>query len=128
MRPSTDAMTDIGESFVPRRAAVAAVELDGEMVLARGERGSFYRLDPLASLIWSCLDGSGTAGEIADDLAAEFGANTEVVRQDVVTWIRTLARLGFLAGAGQAVTAAAGGTSSGDAPTVPYRLVDPPSG
>ncbi len=86
-------------SFVPRRSAVASVELDGETVLAR-DRGhaSYYRLDPVASLVWSCFDGSGTADDIARDLAAELQAPPDVVRDHVVALTRTLGELCFLDG------------------------------
>jgi hypothetical protein len=37
---------------------VASTVVDGEVVLVSGTDGVFYRLDPVASLIWTCLDGS----------------------------------------------------------------------
>lgn len=114
----------IDQAFVPRRAAVASVEIDGEVVLAR-EGSTLYRLDPLATLVWSCLDGSGTVGEIAEDLAAEFGADPDVVRRDVVALSGTLARLCFLEDAGSEPD----GVANAEAPrAVPRRLVEPPSG
>lgn len=123
----------IDGSFVPRRSSAASVELDGELVLAGGDgRAAFYRLDPVASLIWSCFDGSGTTDEIASDLAAELEAPASVVAADVLALTKTLARLCFLAGvpcdppsAGVAPAAPAAGGAS---PAVPLRLVEPPSG
>ena len=121
----------IDGSFVPRRSAAASVELDGEIVLAGGRGQAFYRLDPVASIVWSCFDGSGTAEEIARDLAAELHAPPDVVRHDVVALTRTLAELCFLDGVAceggdpvvQPVTLAAG-----PAPSGPRRVVEPPSG
>lgn len=123
----------IDGSFVPRRAAVASVEVDGETVLAGGcGRAAYYRLDPVASLVWSCFDGSGSAEEIARDLAAELRAPPEVVRDDVVALTRTLGELCFLDGVAcdeggppvvQPVTLAAGPAP----PSGPRRVVEPPS-
>jgi hypothetical protein len=123
----------IDASFVPRRSPVASVVLDGETVLA-GARGrtTFYRLDPVASLVWSCFDGSGTTEEIALDLAGELHAPPDIVRGDVLALTRTLGELCFLEGVAceeaeapalQPVTLAAG-----PAPSVPRRVVEPPSG
>ncbi len=124
---------NIDGSFVPRRSAVASVELDGETVLAGGRgQATYYRLDPVASLVWSCFDGSGSAEEIARDLAAELHAPAEVVRHDVLALARTLGELCFLEGVAcdggdvsvvQPVTLAAG-----PAPSAPRRVVEPPSG
>lgn len=87
----------IDRSFVPRRAPVPSAEVDGEVVVV-GPGDVFYRLDPLASLIWSCLDGSGTAEEIAADLAAELGGPPSAVCDDVVAVTRILGHLGLLEG------------------------------
>jgi len=127
------AAESIDGSFVPRRAAVATVEVDGEMVVARpGSDPVFFRLDPLASLIWSCLDGSGTADEIASDLAAELGAPQSVVSDDVVGLTRMLARLCFLEGVRCDDTLAPATLLSSPhdepGPRPPRRIVEPPSG
>lgn len=131
MDPVTAELID--GSFVPRRSSVASVELDGEVVLAGGDaRTAFYRLDPVATLIWSCFDGSGTTDEIATDLAAELGAPASVVAADVLALTRTLARLCFLAGVPcdppSAGIPPAAPAADGASPSVPLRLVEPPSG
>ena len=126
-------MESIDGSFVPRRSAVASVEIDGEVVLA-GDRGRapYYRLDPVASLVWSCFDGSGTAEDIARDLAAELEAPPDRVSGDVVALARTLAELCFLDGVvcdgAQATVAQPVALADGPAPSVPRRVVEPPSG
>ncbi|HEX2046725.1 MAG TPA: PqqD family protein [Acidimicrobiales bacterium] len=122
----------IDGSFVPRRSAVASVELDGETVLAGGRTRAYYRLDPVASLVWSCFDGSGTADEIARDLAAELQAPADVVRDDVVALTRTLGGLCFLDGVmcAEAETPVVHPVTlaGGPAPSGPRRVVEPPSG
>lgn len=126
-------MTDsIDGSFVPRRSTVASVLLDGETVLAGGRGDVFYRLDPVASLVWSCFDGSGSAREIARDLAAELHAPPERVCDDVVALARTLGELCFLDGVACEAAAAPMGhpvtLAGGPAPRLPRRVVEPPSG
>ncbi len=125
-------MDRIDGSFVPRRSAAASVEVDGETVLAGGRgNATYYRLDPVASLVWSCFDGSGTAADIARDLAAVLQAPADVVRDDVVALTRTLGQLCFLDGV---VCEADGGAvvqpvtlAGGPASTGPRRVVEPPS-
>ena len=123
------AVEDIDGSFVPLRAPVASVELDGEMVLAGGPGHAFYRLDAVASLVWAGLDGSGTAEEIAGDLAAELGAPPSVVAGDVLGLTRTLGRLCFVEGVRceeAPLTEVAAPVST--VPGVGRHLVEPPSG
>lgn len=86
-------------TFVPRpRPSVAGLELDGDTVLLDAETGGAHRLDPVASVVWSCFDGSGSLDEIVDDLSAEFAADRERVLQDVVTLARLLGEEGLLEG------------------------------
>ena len=119
----------IDGAFAPRRAVVASTVVDGEVVLVSGTDGVFYRLDPVASLIWTCLDGSGTADEIASDLAAELGAPASEVRNDVVAVSRLLGRLCFLDGVA-CDTPPSGALATPEPPAggARRRLVDPPSG
>ncbi len=125
----TLAVEEIDGAFVPRRSPVASVQLDGETVLAGGPGPSFYRLDPVASLVWSCLDGSGTAEEIARDLAAEFGAPPSVVAGDVVALTRTLGRLCFVEGVHcEDAPAAAVGPPQRTVAREGRHLLEPPSG
>lgn len=121
------AVEEIDGSFVPRRSEVASVEVDGETVLAGGPGQTFYRLDPLASLVWACLDGSGSAEEIARDLAAELGAPPSVVAGDVLALTRTLGRLCFLEGV-LCADAAVAATPATPVAGVGRHLVEPPSG
>lgn len=91
---------DLDEHSVPRaKPTVFSVELDGEAVLLDDETGTVHSLNPIATLVWSCLDGSGSVGELIDDLADAFaGTDRATVSDDVLSLVRTLGELGLLDG------------------------------
>jgi peroxiredoxin len=93
---------EIGETFVPRRrAGVSFVEVDDELVVAAAVGPSVtdaHWLDRTASIVWSAFDGTTPLGELVDELAAAFGADRDIVRDDVIELTRTLGRAGLLHG------------------------------
>ncbi len=90
---------DIDGSFVPVGSqSVASVDIDGEVVLLDGSTGTLRNLDPVGGVVWGCLDAPGTIDEIVSDLCAEFGADRDTVRNDVLELMRALGREGLLQG------------------------------
>ena len=90
---------EIDESFVPTaRSTAASIELDGEAVVFSEDTGALHLLNPTATVIWSCFDGSGTLGELIDDLAVGFNVDRAVVRQDVLELAREVGHSGLLEG------------------------------
>jgi len=77
---------------------LSSVELDGETVIYDDSNGSIHLLDPIATVVWSVLDGTSTLEEIAADLTEAFNADPDQVRNDVVTLARNLGHSGLLAG------------------------------
>ena len=93
------ATADIETTYVPLRSpSVESVELDGQAVLYLESSNTMHVLSPTATLVWACLDGTGTVAEIAQDISAVFEADTSTVRQDVLEGVRALAADGLLAG------------------------------
>ena len=91
--------SEIDEAFTPRRAPSAyTVELDGEAVVLDEARNRLHHLNPTATLVWSCFDGSGTIEAIASDLADAFASVEDDVRVDVLSLARELAAQGLLEG------------------------------
>jgi hypothetical protein len=89
----------IDGSFVPEaRPTVGTVELEGEAVLLDEATGSLHLLNPVATVVWACFDGSGTIDELVADLSEAFGADAEQVRDDVVGLATELAGQGLLVG------------------------------
>jgi hypothetical protein len=96
------------------RRDVDTVMLDGATVIHRA--GHVHTLDPVATLVWQCLDGRATVDEIAADLAPAFAVPVDRARRDVADVVGELDRLGLL------VPAAPGAA----APVPPTYLEDPP--
>ena len=88
---------DIDGSFVPQASGtVATVELDGEAVLYDDSSGRLHHLNTTASLVWECCDGTVSLDTIAENLAAVFGIDTDVVRSDVLDVVRAFVGQGLL--------------------------------
>jgi hypothetical protein len=86
-----------GASPVPRRKpGVADVEIEGQRVLYDPARRAVTRLDPVASLLWSALDGSGTVADLAIDLASAFEVDEDEALAGVLRLLEQLDDSGFL--------------------------------
>ncbi len=104
------AADDIDETFAPRpRGDVSFVEVDSELVVAV-PTGPFvsdaHWLDRTASIVWNAFDGITSLGALVDELAAAFGADRDVVRDDVLELTRTLGRAALLDGVAYVAPAA----------------------
>ncbi len=89
----------IEPDFVPvQRDVLSSVEIDGEGLLFDEDRGAWHYLNPLAQIVWSCCDGSGTVAEISADMSDVFNEDYETVLGGVLNSIRQLGRNGLLAG------------------------------
>lgn len=105
-------------------AGVETIELDDELVLFDPATGALHALDPLASLIWRCLDGTGTVAELVADLADAFGTDAATVRHDVDALLTMLAANGVLESADR--PAARPEAIDADGEAGPRVLADPP--
>lgn len=73
---------------------VGVHQLGAEVVLQHGD--ALHLLDPIAAIVWQCLDGEATAAEIADDLAPAFGREPAALRVDVDGAVASFAAAGLL--------------------------------
>lgn len=80
------------------RARVAAAEIDERAVLFDEDTGRLHSLDPIATVVWGCLDGTATLRDVAGEIAAAFGADPAMVADDVLRLARELGRQGVLDG------------------------------
>lgn len=95
---------DIGPHTVPVPADdVRAEYLDQEAVLYDVRQARPVLLNVSASAVWAALDGVASVTQIAEVLAARFGADVDAVRRDVVAAVSAFAELGLLAVASRQV-------------------------
>lgn len=80
------------------RVDLETIEVDGELVIWDPSDDRIHRLDPVASLLWTHLDGSATIQELADDVAEVFGQPTEAVAEAIAVLVRELTESGLLIG------------------------------
>ena len=57
-------------------------------------------LNPTAAIVWQCLDGTGSVGEIVGDIADVFERDHDEVRDAVLEVVRRFGRQGLLEGVG----------------------------
>lgn len=85
-------------SFVARLVPGLVVEdVHGERVVIGGP-GQVMVLNPSAALVFQFLDGDGTLGDLAADIADALDTDPEQVARDVVEFARSLAWAGMLEG------------------------------
>jgi hypothetical protein len=75
---------------------VQMVTIGHESVLVDEGTGHAEVVNHTASIVWQCLDGQSSLGEIATDLADVFGVDREVVLADVLSLVTSLATLRYL--------------------------------
>lgn len=85
-----------GLTWRPRPRPLAGVELDGETILYEEDSGGLHVLNPTATLVWRCLDGAVSLGELADDIAAALGADPIEVGRDLLALAQQLDDEGLL--------------------------------
>ena len=71
-------------------------ESDGELVVVLPEKGKFVVLNATGARVLELSDGTRTLREIADTLAAEFGADQAQVEGDVLRFAQALVDRGAL--------------------------------
>ena len=69
-----------------------------EAVLFDPDTGSMFVLNPTAALLWQCLDGTASLGELAGDVEVAFGVTRDEAERDVLDFARALAERGLLSG------------------------------
>ncbi len=70
-------------------AGVASVAIGDEVVVHRVAPPDSFVLNTTAGLLWQCLDGKSSLGDILDDLAAAFGADRVEVEKGCVPIVAT---------------------------------------
>lgn len=81
--PPTPALT--ADSVLRRHTSphLEQVEVAGETVVYDCQAGSLHLLDPLATVIWTLLDGTATLRETSEEVAGIFGHPVDEVLEQV---------------------------------------------
>ena len=92
---------EVDLDFVPSKT-VNALELDmgdGLVIYDHGT-GLVHHLNHAAGIIWHLSDGDATTGDLARDIATEYGRDLREVEEQVAQLVGTLLALGLVRGAG----------------------------
>jgi hypothetical protein len=76
-----------------------AVGLESILVPIRNNVGNLdfvYTLSPVAARIWSLIDGTRTAADVADAIAAEYDVDRDTVLSDFAELVSDLAGVSLL--------------------------------
>ena len=83
--------------YRPRKSAdVLELDMGDGAILYDNEARLVHHLNPSATLIWQLCDGSGTAEELAGDIAAEYSLDARAIADQVMTVIAELDALGLV--------------------------------
>ena len=87
----------IGESFVPVPAEeVAVAYVDDEAALVDRATGTSHHLNATTTVIWRCLDGTVTLGELIDDLSEAYATDRGMVADGVLSVVHHLVAQGLV--------------------------------
>jgi len=77
-------------------SGVAFVGTEFEGVVVDETRDELHLLNAHATLVWQCIDGDASIGEIVDDLAAELTVGRAALMADTVAVLQQFADLGLI--------------------------------
>jgi hypothetical protein len=82
-----------------RRDRVLARQAAGTLVLLDLDSGQYFSLDGVGARAWELCDGERDVGAILDTLGEEYEAPIEVVREDLIAFLREMLDEALLVGA-----------------------------
>jgi PqqD family protein of HPr-rel-A system len=94
------------------RDDLTVVELDGEAVVYDEETGDLHHLNPTATLVFRLCDGTGTARELAADIAEAYRQPPHEVERQIRGLLRRFRRAGLLRGPSRLAPAGATTTAA----------------
>ena len=116
-----------GDDVISTGDGVESVIVDGQAVLYDEAAKVLHVLDPIGTVVWQCLDGSGTLGEIEADLADVYQMPIKQVRTDVRRLIRHLDKLELVDGVGGRARPATPALEDKTVDASPRVLEEPPN-
>jgi hypothetical protein len=87
----------VDEAFVAERSPHAlSITLGSEAVVVDAHSHLVHTLNPTAAVLWACLDGVSTLGEICADVADAADAAYDTVRRDALALVQQLLASGVV--------------------------------
>lgn len=94
---ASDQALSVPADYRPCKSAeVLELDMGDGAILYDNDARLVHHLNPSATLIWQLCDGSGSAEELARDIAEEFGLDRGIVGDQVLTVIAELDALGLV--------------------------------
>jgi PqqD family protein of HPr-rel-A system len=81
--PEGEAMT-VPPEYRPRKAAdVLELDMGDGVILYNHDSSLVHHLNPSAALLWKLCDGEASVGQLAQEIAEEYGLKTNQVEEQV---------------------------------------------
>jgi hypothetical protein len=84
------------EQLVKRSSDIIASEVDGEVVMMSVDKGMYFGLDSTGRDIWNKLEQPKSINKICDELQREYNAEAEVLKSDVLAFVKELLENGII--------------------------------
>jgi len=95
-RASSDVGVKLEEGRPQRRLELVCRIIEGETVILNREAGVLHRLNPTASFIWGCCDGSLRVDDIVARLASAYDVDLMTGQKDVTETLLKFESLSLL--------------------------------
>jgi PqqD family protein of HPr-rel-A system len=92
----------VGPDYAPRKTAdVLELDLEDGTVLYNRRASLVHRLNPSAEIVWRLSDGSASVRQLAEDIAAIQGLDSEEVERQIAGFVGELEVVGLVEDAGR---------------------------
>lgn len=125
--PTEPTVAEPSRASVLAHGAVRWALAGTEAVVQMPALAATHLLDPAATVLWQCLDGTSPLGEIFADMAEVFGVQPAVVERDCLPVVRSWFQAGIVVVPGSNAPPAERPAAVTDGGRTWRRLVDPPS-
>lgn len=78
------------------RSGVMGRQVDGELLLLDRQADQVHKLNPMASYIWTRLDGATSTEDIVKHIVEEFAVDPDIAAQDVLKCTEQLRTLNLV--------------------------------
>ena len=93
----------MSEKYLVRSSAVAAREMNGEMIIMSAADSTLFSLNEIATIIWQAADGRTPLSQIVEQrVCEEFDVSIETAYRDAEALVAELSSLGILSISDQA--------------------------